>query len=269
MNTSDIGFYTDPHSDSEITVIGSANQDALAKAAAAAFVERVVALQQQQQFVRVVLTGGGAGIATLKAIAALDVAAKQQADSFPIARIDWSRVLAFFGDERFVEADNPERNDLQAREALLDHVAVLPQHVFAIAAPAAGESFSGVGLDDAAADYARVLEEWAPDGFDIHLLGMGPEGHINSLFPHRPELLQPASLVVAVRDCPKPPANRVSLSIDAVNMADEVWLLVAGEAKREAAAAVVHGGNGAQWPAALAVGKSRTVLWVDEEADPR
>lgn len=240
---------------------GFATQDELAQAAARELITAIVHLQQTQPEVRLVLTGGGAGIATLRHLANYDHLAARSADDFPMERIDWHRVLIFFGDERFLPVGDPERNDTQADEALLQHVSVPAENIFRYGAP------EDSSLDDAATAYAQTVREQAPDGFDIHLLGMGPEGHINSLFPHTPELKNPSDLVVAVRDCPKPPPERVSLSMDAVNMADEVWLLVSGSAKAEAAAKVaMRADEEFQWPAALASGKKKTLLWVDEEA---
>lgn len=240
---------------------GYSDQDALAQAAARELVHAIAHLQKIQPEVRLVLTGGGAGIATLRHLTALDYAATRSAEDFPVERIDWRRVLVFFGDERFLPVGDPERNDAQADEALLQHVAVPEQNVFRYASP---ETSS---LDDAATAYATTVREQAPDGFDIHLLGMGPEGHINSLFPHTPELQNPENIAVPVRDCPKPPPERVSLSLEAVNNSEEVWLLVSGEAKAEAAAKVAERTDEEfLWPAALASGKKRTLLWVDEEA---
>lgn len=253
---------------SDVTLNVSADQTELAAAVARQFVATVVALQKKQNTVRVVLTGGGAGIETLSKIAELDHAAQLQQESFPIERIDWNNVLVFFGDERFLPVGDAERNDTQAQKALLQHIEIPEQNIFRYPAPSEQADFNGPELDQAAADYAAILREQAPDGFDIHLLGMGPEGHINSLFPHTVELLQSTSTVVPVRDCPKPPPQRVSLSIDAVNSANHVWLLVAGEAKRQAATEVLRRGNGAQWPAALVAGRKTTVLWVDTAAQP-
>lgn len=240
---------------------GFANQNELAQSAARELVTAIAHLQRTQPEVRLVVTGGGAGIATLRHLAELDHAATRSADDFPVERIDWHRVLVFFGDERFLPVGDPERNDTQADEALLNHVSIPAEQVFRYASPEVSS------LDDAATAYAQLVREQAPDGFDIHLLGMGPEGHINSLFPHTPELLQPEDLAVPVRDCPKPPAERVSLSMDAVNSADEVWLLVSGSAKAEAAAKVAARTDEEYlWPAALASGKKNTLLWVDEGA---
>lgn len=219
-------------------------------------------------FARIVLTGGGAGIGVLTELAALDHAARATADIFPITAVDWGRVHVFFGDERYVPADHPERNEGQADAALLDHVGVPPEHVHRYPVPVDGEDPTGPGLDDAAASYARTLAEYAPAGFDLHLLGMGPEGHVNSLFPHTPELTS-AQTVVPVRDCPKPPPERVSLTLAAVRSARQVWLLVCGDAKREAAGHALSGADPAQWPAAGARGSVATVVHVDAAADPR
>lgn len=228
-----------------------ADQGDLVEAARRRFTEVVAAAQGERGMARVVLTGGGAGIALLAALAA---------DSAPV---DWSRVHLFFGDERFVPADSPERNAGQARAALLDAVGAPEGHVHEIAA--AGGAFGGDPAA-AAADYARVLAEHAPDGFDLHLLGMGPEGHVNSLFPGTAEVAEEAATVVPVRDCPKPPPTRVSLTLPAIAAADRVWLLVAGAAKADAVAAIADGADPARWPAAGARGRLETVVFVDDAA---
>lgn len=250
------------------------NKQDLATAAAREFINTVAELQRTGDtvtgdgIVRVVLTGGGAGIATLAEIAALDHAAQQTAEDFPVTAIDWSQVYVFFGDERFLAAGDPERNDKQAFDALLRHVNIPSLNVFRIPALAAGEEADGPALDAAAEFYGKTVDQVAPEGFDIHLLGMGPEGHINSLFPHTDALLHAEGSVVAVRECPKLPAERISLTMQAVNRSRQVWLLVSGEEKKEAAGQVFNGGNGAEWPAALASGTEATLLWVDEAANP-
>ena len=94
----------------------------------------------------------------------------------------------FWGDDRYVPEDDDERNEKQAREALLDHIDIPAANVHAM--PASDGEF-GDDLDAAALAYEQVLAANADDGepapdFDVHLLGMGGEGHINSLFPHTP-----------------------------------------------------------------------------------
>ncbi|MDK8790226.1 6-phosphogluconolactonase [Corynebacterium sp. MSK039] len=261
-------------SEGGVTVVQNVDQRGLAAAAAREVVRTVTKIQREQSGVhgdgvaRIVLTGGGAGIQTLRELAVLDHAATTAAEDFPIDAIDWSRVLIFFGDERFVPAGDSERNEKQARDALLDHIAIPAENIVSYLAPTGAGPSDGAELDEAARDYEEKLARLAPQGFDVHLLGMGPEGHINSLFPHTPELLEATGEVVAVRDCPKPPPERVSLTISAVNRAAQVWLLVSGAEKAEAAEQVANGGNGAQWPGAIVAGVERTVLWVDEAASP-
>jgi 6-phosphogluconolactonase len=269
----------DPTNDPRnLHVSGWDTADSLAQGVAREIVELVAGVQRDggvgdDGYARIVLTGGGAGGAVLRELAALDHAARVSADSFPVTAVDWAKVHVFFGDERFVPAGTTgptARNDELADTELLSHVEIPAANVHRVAVPGDDGPADGPGLDAAAAGYADALAAFAPDGFDLHLLGMGPEGHVNSLFPHTAELAAaPGTSVVAVRDCPKPPAERVSLTREAVHRAAEVWLLVTGEAKREAAAEVVSGEDPEQWPAAGVSGFRRTVLHVDAAADPR
>lgn len=196
---------------------------------------------------RIVLTGGGTGIGLLRHVAAHPAA------------IDWTRVEVFFGDERFVPADDDERNAKQAGEALLNHIAIPAGNVHAMAA-----SDGDGDLDAAAAAYEQVLA--GVDAFDVHLLGMGAEGHINSLFPHTAAVAETQRLVVGVPDSPKPPPRRITLTLPAVRRARQVWLVVSGAAKAEAVAAAVGGADPAEVPAAGAIGRDHTVWLLDAEA---
>ncbi|KQB85810.1 6-phosphogluconolactonase [Corynebacterium lowii] len=225
-----------------------ADLDSLVEAAAEG-VTTVIAQAQQQGdgFARLVLTGGGAGIALLRSLA-------QRSD------INWQRVHVFFGDERNVPLDDPESNEGQAREALLDSVPIPAEQIH-------GMGLDGqIPLDQAAERYEEILRRYAPEGFDLHLLGMGGEGHINSLFPYSAATAERERLVVGVHDSPKPPAQRLTLTLPAVGKAQRVWLLVAGAAKAEAAAAVAEKKDAALWPAAGAQGAAETVIFLDEEA---
>ncbi len=133
--------------------------------------------------------------------------------------IDWSKVHLFWGDERYVPADDDDRNDKQAREALLDHIDIPAANVHAM--PASDGEF-GDDIDAAALAYEQVLAAIADDGepapdFDVHLLGMGGEGHINSLFPHTPAVARNhAAWSSASTDSPKPPPRRITLTLPAV-----------------------------------------------------
>ncbi|KQB85534.1 6-phosphogluconolactonase [Corynebacterium oculi] len=200
---------------------------------------------------RIVLTGGGAGIALLRSL-------RERGD------INWERVHVFFGDERNVPVSDPESNEGQARAALLDAVAIPPENIHGMGLN--GANGDGALVEESARRYERALERYAPEGFDLHLLGMGSEGHINSLFPHSAATAERRRWVVAVPDSPKPPAQRVSLTLPAIGRAQRVWLLVSGAAKAEAAAAVARNENATLWPAAGAQGVAETILFLDEEA---
>ncbi|MUL84494.1 MULTISPECIES: 6-phosphogluconolactonase [unclassified Mycolicibacterium] len=202
----------------------------------------------------IVLTGGGTGIGLLKRVG-------ERSDE-----IDWTRVHVYWGDERFVPQEDDERNDKQAREALLDHVGIPDVNVHAMAA---SDGEFGDDLNAAAAGYAQVLaanfDAPGPE-FDVHLLGMGGEGHINSLFPDTPAVRETNRLVVGVPDSPKPPPRRITLTLAAVHNSREVWLVVSGEAKADAVAAAVGGADPVDIPAAGAIGRERTVWLLDEAA---
>lgn len=229
---------------------------ALVAAAGDRLVTAIVAAIDKRGSAHVVLTGGGTGTGLLKRVA------EKGTD------IDWSKVHLYWGDDRFVPEDDDERNYKQAREALLDHVDIPAANVHPIAA--SGAQF-GDDLDAAAADYERVLAanadsgEPAPD-FDVHLLGMGGEGHINSLFPHTPAVRETGRLVVGVEDSPKPPPRRITLTLPAVRRSREVWLVVSGDAKADAVAAAIGGADAEDVPAAGAVGSESTVWLLDEAA---
>jgi 6-phosphogluconolactonase len=202
------------------------------------------------------LTGGGTGIALLEHV-------RDNGGT-----IDWSKVHVFWGDERFVPENDDDRNEKQAREALLDHIDIPTANVHPMA-PSDGEF--GRDLDAAALAYEQVLAANAMDGgpgpaFDVHLLGMGPEGHVNSLFPHTPAVRETSRQVVGVPDSPKPPPQRITLTLPAVERSREVWLVVAGADKADAVAAAVGGADPDEVPAAGAIGREATVWLLDEEA---
>jgi 6-phosphogluconolactonase len=204
----------------------------------------------------IVLTGGGTGVKLLKHIGEHGAA------------IDWSAVHLFWGDERYVTEDDDERNEKQAREALLDHIDIPARNVHPMAA---SDGEFGADLDAAALAYEHVLAANAPDGeptpqFDVHLLGMGGEGHINSLFPHTPAVQETSRLVVGVEDSPKPPPRRITLTLPAVNRSREVWFVVSGGEKADAVAAAVGGAEAVEVPAAGAKGTDKTVWLLDTEA---
>jgi 6-phosphogluconolactonase len=241
---------------SEIVIETYADADALVTAAGDRLVLAIVAAIAERDAAYVVVTGGGTGVKLLKHLGEQDEA------------IEWTKVHLFWGDERYVTADDDERNDKQAREALLDHVSIPAANVHAM--PASDGEF-GDDVDAAALAYEQVLAANAPDGsptpaFDVHLLGMGPEGHVNSLFPHSAATTETERMVLGVTDSPKPPPVRITLTLPAVARSREVWLVVSGSEKAEAVAAAIGGAAADDLPAAGAVGRDATVWLLDEAA---
>lgn len=233
-----------------------ADADILVAAAGDRLVIAIVAAIAKRGVAYIVLTGGGTGIKMLKHVG-------EHGDA-----IDWSKVHLFWGDERYVPADDDERNDRQTREAFLDDITIPAANVHAM--PASDGEF-GDDIDAAALSYEQVLAANAVDGaptpdFDVHLLGMGGEGHVNSLFPHTAATAETERLVVGVDDSPKPPPRRITLTFPAVNRSREVWLVVAGAEKAEAVAAAIGDASPNDVPAAGAAGRDSTVWLLDEAA---
>jgi 6-phosphogluconolactonase len=241
-------------------VVVEPDADRLARAVASALVARLSAAQVVHGTASVVLTGGGIGTAVLGHVAALAAEPEH-------AVVDWTAVDVWWGDERFVPADDDERNERGARRALLDPAGVPDERVHAM--PPSDGSYADA--DEAADWYAGELAAYAPEGarlprFDVLLLGMGPEGHVASIFPDSPAVSDERP-VFAVHDCPKPPPTRVSLGFSAINSAEEVWLLVSGAGKAPAVArALESGDSAAQLPAAGVRGVRATRWLLDEDA---
>jgi 6-phosphogluconolactonase len=232
-----------------------ADTAALVAAAGERLAQEIVSLVDFRGRATIVLTGGGTGIGILSKLTESN-------------RIDWSKVHLFWGDDRYVPEDDDERNYKQAREALLDRVGVPATNVHAMAA---SDGEFGDDLDAAALAYEHVLAANAEPGeptpyFDVHLLGMGGEGHINSLFPHTPAVREADRMVIGVADSPKPPPRRITLTLPAIQRSREVWLIVSGAAKADAVAAAVDGADPDEVPAAGAVGRDATVWLLDEDA---
>jgi 6-phosphogluconolactonase len=194
-------------------------------------------IAQRGEF-RIVLAGGTTPEAIYQRLRGLDT--------------DWSRWLIYYGDERCVPANNAERNSLMAARSWLDRVPIAAGNIFPIHAEA--------GAEIAARSYANIVQDACP--FDLVLLGMGEDGHTASLFPGH--VHDPAELVHAVHDAPKPPPDRVSLSLKALNDAEEVIILVTGESKRET---VSRWRAGDDLPVAQVHGRHGVDVYIDAAAN--
>jgi 6-phosphogluconolactonase len=224
-----------------------ADRAALVAAAGDRLEALIAELLERQPRATIALTGGSVGTELLAALAE--------------RAIDWRRVVLTWSDERFVEAGSSERNATQAREALLDRIAIPSEHVREL--PAA----DGRSLGAAAEAATAMLGELGR--IDLTLLGMGPDAHVASLFPGLPGVHVDGSAVIAVRDSPKPPPERLSFTLEAINASDRVWLVVAGADKADAVARVLGGADVAEAPAAGVAGRLETLMLLDAEAAPQ
>lgn len=184
--------------------------------------------------------------------------------------LDWSSVDVFWGDERFVAADSDDRNDLPAEKLLFGAEPFSAARRYSM--PAAGGEF-GDDLDAAAAGYARTLlgakrpsDTGATPSFDVVLLGAGPDGHCCSLFPDHPSARDLSASVIPVRNSPKPPPLRLSLSFDGLNNAKQIWVVASGSGKADAVAAALGGAARERVPSAGAKGRERTIWLIDSDA---
>lgn len=247
--------------------------DVLAAATAARLITKLLDTQNERGEATVVLTGGTVGIATLKAVL----------DSPAYPAVDWSKVNFWWGDERFLPSGDPDTNAKQAHDALLSKIGVDPARVHPM-----GSTDSFPDPHAAATAYAEELvaaakaegnDEWAEDEvdaqaqlwqtlprFDVLLLGIGPDAHIASLFPEMAGIRVKDALVVGVENSPKPPPSRVSLTLSAINSAQEIWMVAAGSDKAGAVGLALAGANPVQVPAAGPEARSKTLWLIDHEA---
>lgn len=225
------------------------NSAALATAVAGELLTRLADAQANGGVPQISLTGGTIAVDIHREIARLS----------PASGVDWSKVVVWFGDERFVAPDSPDRNVGQAREAFLDAVGATQVHPMPSTADAAD-------VDAGAAAYAATLREHGSGEFEVMMLGIGPDGHIASLFPGFPQLDVDDAIAVGVTGSPKPPPERISLTLPALNRSRAVWFLVSGDGKSDAVAAALGGADVHEIPAAGVTGREETIWFLDRAA---
>ncbi|KAF5738452.1 6-phosphogluconolactonase 4 chloroplastic [Tripterygium wilfordii] len=151
--------------------------------------------------------------------------------------IDWSKWHVFWVDERVVPKDHDDSNYKLAFDGFLCRVPILPGHVYAI-----NDALSAEGAAD---DYETCLKhlvhskivDSAASGFpkfDLMLLGMGPDGHVASLFPGHPLVNEKEKWVTFIKDSPKPPPERITFTFPVINSSAHIALVVAGAGKANA-----------------------------------
>ena len=228
--------------------------EALATAVAGELLTRLSDTQAGGGEPQIALTGGSIAEAVHQELGRLSAASE----------VDWSRVVVWWGDERFVAPDSPDRNAAAARAAFLDTVGADPEKVHEM--PSTSQA---ADVEAGAAAYAETLERHGAE-LEVVMLGIGPDGHIASLFPGFPQLDVEDRSVVPVTGSPKPPPERISLTRPVLNRARSVWFLVSGSEKAEAVArALAEGTDLHDCPAAGVVGLEETIWFLDREAAAR
>jgi 6-phosphogluconolactonase len=214
-----------------------ADPQAVAEAAAAEILSASQAAVSARGCFRIVLAGGASPLAAYRLLAR--------------EALEWNAWEVYFGDERCLPREDPERNSQAASEALLAEVPIRSDRIFPIRAE--------LGAERAAALYAETIAAVRP--FDLVLLGMGEDGHTASLFPGHP--MPDGALVIPVRGAPKPPPERVTLTPTALADCRRMLVLVTGEGKR---AALADWRAGADLPVARVAEAGRARVLIDREA---
>jgi len=227
--------------------------ETLSRAAAESFAQLANKVITEKGRFTVALAGGNTPRAIYKLLAANS---REQ--------IEWSRVHFFWGDERYVPINDPDSNYRMVREALFDHVPILAENVHRMPT-------EFIQPETAAQDYEKALRDFWPaslPNFDLIQLGLGPDGHILSLFPNSPLLQEDRLLVAVVTDSPKPPPTRITLTLPVINHAAQIHFFVTGAEKAEALRATLEGALDLQEFPAQAVQpvNGQVIWWVDEKA---
>jgi 6-phosphogluconolactonase len=226
-----------------------ADAGGVATTVAEALVGLLARLQAEGAEPQIALTGGTIADRIHREVARLS----------PGSGVDWTRVVVWWGDERFVAPDSEDRNALHARRDLLDVVGATQVHEIPSTAEAASP-------DEAADLYAAALRKYGTDMFDLVMLGLGEDGHVASLMPHHPQLDVDDRIAVGVTDSPKPPPERVSLTFPALNRTHALWFVVSGEGKADAVARATAPDGDLHDTPARGLHVPNTVWYVDEAA---
>lgn len=228
------------------------SSESLATAVAGELLTRLADAQAGGVIPQIGLTGGTIADAVHRELARLSGGSE----------VDWSQVVVWWGDERFVAPDSPDRNCGRARAAFLSVVGADPAHVHEMPSTADAPDVGAGALA-----YSATVREFGSGSLDILMLGVGPDGHIASLFPGYPQLDVDDAIAVAVTASPKPPPERISLTFSALNRSRSVWFLVSGDEKADAVArALAEDTDLHDTPAAGVTGLEETIWFLDRDS---
>ncbi|CAA6657353.1 unnamed protein product [Spirodela intermedia] len=152
--------------------------------------------------------------------------------------VDWTKWYVFWADERVVAKNHADSNYKLAKDGILSKVPVLSSHVHSIndnlSAEEAAEGYEFILRQLVKSRTVDVLESRDCPKFDLIILGMGPDGHVASLFPGHPAVDQREDWVTYITDSPKAPPERITFTLPVINSAANVAIVVTGEAKATA-----------------------------------
>ncbi|MBQ1081345.1 6-phosphogluconolactonase [Nocardiopsis sp. B62] len=242
----------------EPEIVRTTDAKQLAESVVSRLAKLIVSAEAEEREFHLVLTGGGVGIQTLGVLR----------DEALASGMNWGHVHLWWGDERFLPEGDPERNQTQACDALINDIDIPSHQVHPMPS---SDGTDHAEAERAATNYSQALSVAArgrgpvPE-FDVCLLGLGPDNHVASLFPGLPGVHENEAAAVAVHDSPKPPPTRISLTLPSIRSSRQVWVLASGAAKADAVRLGVAGGSVDEAPVAGARGANKTVFWVDEAA---
>lgn len=223
--------------------------DVVAQAAADA---AAVLRQAGDGRIDIALTGGSVGTAVTGALAE------------SLTGFDFSRLHLWFSDERYLPTGDADRNDTQAFKAASGTAFMLDSRWHVCLG-----SESGMSAIDAAAALQKEVQSEAPN-FALTILGVGPDGHVASLFPGLPGIEVQAAGIIPVHDSPKLPPTRLSFTRGLINSSARVWAVLSGKEKAEAAALALSGSaSPSQSPSGSVGGTDETRWYLDEAAAQR
>jgi len=179
------------------------------------------------------------------------------------SQIDWNLVEIFWSDERCVPPDSPDSNYHMAQEVLLSKVPIPANQIHRTPADEADRDAASEAY---AQEMCNVFGTNGVPKFDLIQLGMGPEGHTASLFPHQASLHEQQRLVMPV-SVPKPPPARLTFTPPLLNAAAHILFLVTGTDKEEAVQAVLEGDHQPdEYPAQIVQPSQGEVTWMLDTA---
>lgn len=211
-------------------------------------------LEESSDTIHIGLTGGSVGVGIMQALASLDLN-KASANA---------RIHYWLSDERWLKTGDTERNDLQLTQAFFEPLGISEKHIHRYL-----YKNSETSVAEAATQYLHEWQDHGSPAMDVLMLGVGPDGHVASLFPGNEALGNSETTILPVYDSPKPPPERISFSMELINQSHRIWLSFAGADKAEVFHILKSGNTNTPLPVTQVKGKRETHIFVDYEATSR